>query len=147
VGQVGTVFIDTNVLVYASIPVSPFYTYAQKWLRDNSQNGIQMFISRQILREYLAVLSRDQALASAIPISTLITEVQAFERQFSILEDGPDVTKQLLMLLSQIPAAGRQIHDANIVATMLTHGVSKLLTHNTSDLNRFTPFIDVVPLV
>ena len=146
-GQVGRVFIDTNVLVYASIPVSPFYTDAQKWLRDSSQNGIQMYISRQILREYLAVLSRNQAIASAIPISSLITEVQAFESQFTILEDGPDITKQLLMLLTQIPAAGKQIHDANIVATMLTYGVSKLLTHNTSDLNRFALFIDVIPLV
>jgi predicted nucleic acid-binding protein len=146
-GQVSAVFIDTNVLVYASIPVSPFYADAQNWLRTNNQTGIQMYISRQILREYLAVLSRAQAITPAIPISTLITEVQAFESQFTVLEDGPDVTKRLLALLAQIPAAGRQIHDANIVATMQAYGITRLLTNNVSDFTRFLGLIDVVSLV
>ena len=42
---------------------------------------------------------------------------------------------------------GRQIHDANIVATMREYGIPNLLTDNTSDFTRFGHLITVVPLV
>jgi len=40
--------------------------------------------------------------------------------------------------------AGRQAHDANIVATMLAHGEDRLLTVNRSDFRRFEPRIEIV---
>jgi hypothetical protein len=40
--------------------------------------------------------------------------------------------------------AGRQVHDANIVATMLAHGEDRLLTMNRGDLRRFEPQIEIV---
>ncbi|HEY1934207.1 MAG TPA: hypothetical protein VGG99_19540 [Acetobacteraceae bacterium] len=39
-----------------------------------------------------------------------------------------------------------QAHDANIVATMQAHGVSRLLTFNTSDFRRFGALVDLNPL-
>ncbi len=39
---------------------------------------------------------------------------------------------------------GRQVHDANIVATMLAHGETRLLTANRSDFRRFEPRIELV---
>jgi predicted nucleic acid-binding protein len=39
---------------------------------------------------------------------------------------------------------GRQVHDANIVATMLAHGERRLLTFNVADFRRFTPLVEVV---
>ena len=56
------------------------------------------------------------------------------------------MTAQLLHLLSSVQVAGKQVHDANIVATMLTYGVPKLLTNNTADFARFGHLITVVPL-
>ena len=56
------------------------------------------------------------------------------------------VTAKLLDLLLQFPSGGKQVHDANIVATMLVHGVPKLLTHNTADFARFSSVIEVLPL-
>ena len=35
--------------------------------------------------------------------------------------------------------SGKQVHDANIVATMLAHGVGRLLTFNVADFQRFVP--------
>jgi hypothetical protein len=43
-------------------------------------------------------------------------------RSFDVLEDRPVVAEQLLRPCRTIPVAGRQVHDANIVATMLAHG-------------------------
>ena len=39
---------------------------------------------------------------------------------------------------------GKQVHDANIVATMLAHGERRLLTFNGADFRRFEPMIEVV---
>ena len=40
--------------------------------------------------------------------------------------------------------SGRQIHDANIVATMLAHGEHRLLTFNAADFRRYGNRIELV---
>jgi hypothetical protein len=37
-----------------------------------------------------------------------------------------------------------QVHDANVVTTMLVHGERRLLTFNEADFRRFTALIEVV---
>ena len=61
-----------------------------------------------------------------------------------MLEDGPAVTQELIALCRAVPLGGRQVHDANIVATMLAHGETRLLTFNTADFTRFQPRIEPV---
>lgn len=80
-------------------------------------------------------------------MSMLIADIVTFEKQFMIAEDTALLTKQLLSLMSIIPCAGKQVHDANIVATMLSDGVSKLLTHNVSDFQRYSSLITILPLL
>ena len=42
------------------------------------------------------------------------------------------------------PRRQEQVHDANIVATMLAHGERRLLTFNGSDFQRFNDVIEIV---
>jgi predicted nucleic acid-binding protein len=72
--------------------------------------------------------------------------VRFFQSRFRVAEDGPQVTEKLLELMEQVTFGGRQIHDANIVATMLAYGVNRLLTHNVGDFTRFSQFITILPL-
>ena len=65
---------------------------------------------------------------------------------YATVEDNRIVLKTLGDLLQKISVSGKQIHDANIVATMMTHGIRHLLTHNTGDFTRFSAFITVLPL-
>jgi predicted nucleic acid-binding protein len=46
-------------------------------------------------------------------------------------------------LLAVGDTRGKQIHDANIVATMLAHGILTLLTDNIGDFVRWGHLIDV----
>jgi len=41
--------------------------------------------------------------------------------------------------------AGKQAHDARLVAAMLVHGVTHLLTFNTNDFKRFSEIMVVNP--
>ena len=41
---------------------------------------------------------------------------------------------------------GKQIHDANIAATMLAHDIPRILTNNVADFRRFEPAIGIIAL-
>ena len=44
-------------------------------------------------------------------------------------------------------ACGReQVHDANVVATMLVHGIGTVVTMNTDDFTRFGRYVSLVRL-
>ena len=141
------VFVDTNNLIYAHQAHSPFNAQAIAKLLDLESTGHPLWISRQILREYLAAMSRPGGLTAPVPLANLLSDVRAFQTQFHIAEDGPGVTGHLLNLLASIPCGGKQVHDANIVATMLAHGIQRLVTHNVADFNRFGAHITVIPLI
>lgn len=55
-------------------------------------------------------------------------------------------THRLLALLDEIDCGGKQVHDTNIVATMLVHGVDTLATVNTDDFTRFEHLITLIEL-
>ena len=73
-----------------------------------------------------------------------LEDVSRLIRSFEILEDGPRVTEWLVGPCREYPVGGRQIHDANIVATMLAHGEGRLLTFNGADFRRFGDRIELV---
>ncbi|HKB02334.1 MAG TPA: PIN domain-containing protein [Gemmataceae bacterium] len=142
---VDPVFVDANILVYSTVPASPFHTQAVKALADLRAAGTVLHTSRQILREYIAVLS--SRFVPPVPMPTILADVRRFLAAFSILEDGPAVTTELLTLLPTVTLGGQQVHDANVVATMAAHGVRRLLTNNVADFTRFASVIAIEPLV
>lgn len=137
-------FIDSNVLVYAAANESPHHHTAREALLRALQNPEPTRISRQIIREYLAVVTRPQPWKIPITLEQALDDAENFLQTFEILEDGPQVTDTLIQLCRETPIGGRQIHDANIVATMLAHGESQLLTFNTADFQRFTNHIQII---
>lgn len=141
------VFLDTNILVYGRLQQSHLYKRVEDRLTDMESAGDEFWISRQILREYLAVMSGGKGLTAVPSMADLLADVQHFCSRFHIAEDGSVVTQQLVQLLPAVSCAGKQIHDANIVATMLAGGVARLLTHNVGDFQRFVAYITIEPLV
>ena len=56
-------FVDTNVLVYASVLPAPLHEVAVQALHRQQTVGTETWISRQILREWMATVTRPQSLA------------------------------------------------------------------------------------
>lgn len=48
--------------------------------------------------------------------------------------------------MEQHPMSGKQVHDANIVATMQANGISRLLTLNPVDFTRSSKLITVMTI-
>jgi len=137
-------FVDTNVLVNARFLEAPDHQVARASLQSALEQGDPVRISRQVLREYLAVITRPQTWP--VPISRIeaLADVEKLSTNFQVLEDGSTVTDWLLFLCRQVPIGGKQVHDANIVATMLANGESRLLTFNEADFHRFRDHIHLV---
>ena len=73
-------------------------------------------------------------------------DAAAFLRRFEVLEDGPEVWAQLDELTQRFRFGGRQVHDANVVATMVAHSERRLLTFNVADFWRFAEIRDHLAL-
>jgi predicted nucleic acid-binding protein len=137
-------FLDTNVLVFAATLRSPFYRQASEEIRRRHESGQELWISPQVLREYLATLSRPQTYSSPKSARELAGDIRYFMSRFRLAEEGVAVAEQLLGLIEKVEVGGKQIHDANIVATMLAYGIPSLLTHNVGDFARFAGTVQVL---
>ena len=137
-------FVDTNVLVYANQRNSKHHAEAVALLDRIGQEGATLWISRQVLREYLASVTWPQGSDPALPMAIALERVSSFAERFEMAEDGPEVFRKLLGLLAGFPTGGKQVHDANLVATMLAYGIKRLLTFNAGDLRRFSPVVEVI---
>jgi predicted nucleic acid-binding protein len=144
---VSTMFVDTNVLIYATNTVAPWYKIANIYLDEARNEGVDLVISPQIIREYLAASTRSHQLTGSPTLSDIWTNVSEFRTKLRLVYNAPSVLDNLTKLLQTIPTAGKQVHDANIVATMQAYNIEHLLTHNVSDFSRFAGLITIVPLV
>ena len=137
-------FIDTNVFVYSRFLHAPNHEAARERLGRALSGHEPLRISRQVIREYLSVVTRPQTWTTAITPEDAIDDAGRLIAGFQVLEDGPAVTRSLLDLCRSVPAKGRQMHDANIVATMLAYGERRLLTFNTADFLRYGDRVELV---
>jgi predicted nucleic acid-binding protein len=137
-------FVDTNILVKSRIQEAPDHDAARTALDRAFRDAEPLRISRQILREYLAVVTRPQTWVVGITREEALADVERLVGVFEMLEDGPVVTDRLLRLCREVSVGGRQIHDANIVATMLAYGERRLLTFNTVDFRRYGNRIELL---
>lgn len=105
-----SVFVDTNVLVYATVKEAPFHLGARQALGRLRADGADLWISRQVVREFLAVLTRPQTFAVHLSVAEVVSTIQVIMSQFRVAEDSAAVTSRLLYILEQVPVGGRQVH-------------------------------------
>jgi predicted nucleic acid-binding protein len=141
------VFVDTNILVYSSLAQFPEHEQANRRMSELLTQNNEIWISRQVLREYLVTMTRPTIVSGSITLEEVLHNVSIFTAAFHVADETREVTTRLLSLLRQVKVLGSQIYDANIVATMQAHGLVRLLTHNTADFIRYNAFVTVLPLI
>lgn len=137
-------FIDTNVLVFARFDMAPWHEQARQSLERASAGDEVPRISRQVIREYLMAVTRPLSWSAPLPMTEAVVDVERFHESFEILDEDSRVTEQLLTLCREVPVSGKQIHDGNIVATMLVYGEHRLLTFNAADFRRYGPRVELI---
>ena len=130
------IFIDTNILVYMANEDSPFYSKVRK-IFETIAGDYELWISRQILREYTVIMTRPESLEKPITPEEVISDLEKFENIFYIADENKKVTENLKKLIRNYKLIGKRIHDANIVATMEANSISVLFTLNLDDFKNF----------
>ena len=138
--------VDTNVLVYITVNPNPWYNVARQWLDRLFNEGFELCISSQIAREYLVVLTRGDVFEQNFTPEEATRELDAILSVFALLDESERSVSYLSDLMQSYHIRGKSIHDANIVATMLAHGVKRLATYNSDDFRRFEEItLELIP--
>jgi len=132
------------------MPITHFHLFcstARTKLQEAFTSYAEVWVSRQVFREFAAVVSREMQATGNFDFDKLEQTILRFEQDLLVAEDSQFVTHRWLQLLRETNSTGKQIHDTNITATMLVYKINALLTHNVSDFHRFSHLITVVPLI
>jgi predicted nucleic acid-binding protein len=147
IGEDKSIFIDTNILIYANYEDATLNRIAQRKIINYVDSFYQCFINRQVIREFLVYTTRHNFENDKMNIEFLLQRIRNNFMQYQILEDNKEITNNLFSLVQKYNLSGKKIHDANIVATMQTYNITKLLTNNVKDFERFTDVIEIVSLI
>ena len=142
VGEI--LFVDTNVLLSATDESRPCHREACRLITESASRGRHLAASGQILREYLVVATRPVE-ANGLGLATrhATANLHQFLRHIHLYDETAAVARRLRDLGHGRGIRGKRFHDANIVATMATHGIRALVTENADD---FTAFAEIKPL-
>ena len=138
--------VDTNVLL-RSIDVGhaaqPVAQHAMIRLR---QSGESLSVFPQNLIEFWAVATRPVANNGlGLSIDRVEVELISLRTLFTLLPDTPEIFPEWERIVVRYQVAGKQTHDARLVAAMSVHNLTHLLTFNTDDFKRFATITAVNP--
>ena len=138
--------IDTNVMWRRFHEVGPSFESVKRTLDRLLLRGEDICITSQNLIEFQAVATRPLEV-NGLGYSTGEASRAADEMKamFSFLPDTPAIFNYWRHLVDRHEVIGRQVHDARLVAVMLTYDIAHLLTLNPGHFRRFDEITVVEP--
>src|SRR5262249_44588037 len=132
------VLLDTNVLGRMTEPGHAQHQLAVDAVAALVGRGDSPCLVPQVLYEFWVVATRPVA-ANGLGMtpSQAAAEIARLERLFTVLPDSPAIYAEWKRLVATHSVAGKNAHDARLVAAMTVHGLTQLITFNTADFARF----------
>ena len=131
--------VDTNVLLRFSRLRNPLYQISRNAVHKLEADGHQLQTTLQNFAEFWNVSTRptERNGFGRTPVET-DELLQDLEKAFSLLSDSADVYREWRRLVAKYKVLGVQVHDARLVASMIAHNVTRILTFNVTDFERYT---------
>jgi predicted nucleic acid-binding protein len=135
---------DTNVLLRALERNHPMHRPAWDALKTLRRRGDRICVTPQNIVEFWRGCTRP-AERNGLGLSPEDTagHMARIEKRLVMLPDVPEVHQEWKRLVVRYEVAGKQVHDARLVACMVVHNVRSILTFNTADFERYK-FIQAV---
>ena len=94
----------------------------------------ECLLTAQVLVEFWVVATRPiEVNGLGWTVEQTRNTIDQLLNRFPLLEETSQIFPTWLNLVTSSKVMGKRTHDARIVAAMLTHGISHLLTFNPSD--------------
>jgi predicted nucleic acid-binding protein len=138
--------IDTNILLRLSRLEDPQHGVVKIALDELNGRGIALYFSLQNITEFWNVSTRPAGRNGyGLSCAETNTLLEFIERTMRFLPDNDQVYSMWRQLVISHDVHGVQVHDARLVAVMLAHGVSHILTLNKPDFARYVNLQAVHP--
>ena len=138
--------IDTNVFLRFVEVDSPEFETCDKALEALRASEHTAYSCAQVLIEFWSVATRPRDV-NGLDMSPSDTEreIEDIKSVYECLPELPDMAERWQRIAAAHDVRGRQTHDARLVALMLAHNVTHLLTLNPSDFSRYPEVTPVTP--
>ncbi|MBA4186011.1 MAG: PIN domain-containing protein [Acidobacteria bacterium] len=130
---------DTNFSLRFAVKQNPQHQIIRQAVRNLRNRGDEICIVPQTCVEFWNVATRPvKNNGFGFSIADADFFLRLIERIFPLLPDDARVHQEWRKLVLSFGVSGVQVHDARIVAAMLIHQVTHILTFNTSDFARYS---------
>lgn len=140
------ILVDTNVLVRVRDAADPRHLVCAQALHRLRSAANDLCVCAQVMIEFWVVATRPRDVNGlGLEPADAAANLQEFEELFVCLSEPSDMASRWRTLANQYVVRGRQAHDTRLVALMLAHGVTHLLTLNAPDFARYTEITCLAP--
>lgn len=138
--------VDTNILLRLAKRDEPAYSLARGAAEALRAAGETLCYVPQNLVEFWNVSTRPAG-NNGFGLTTMETDqnARAIETAFTLLVDNERVHGEWRRLVVKHSVRGVRVHDARLVAAMVAHGVTHILTFNEEDFIRYDNITVVHP--
>jgi predicted nucleic acid-binding protein len=138
---------DTNILIRFLLRNDPSYQPIRRAVTVLKRRREQIFTTPQNMREFWNVCTRPAHQRGGLGLSVAATELRLrlLERHFPVLPDSLAIYSQWKLLVASYGVIGVQVHDAHLVAAMIVHGLSRIITLNGTDFTRYAGVTALAP--
>ena len=130
--------IDTNTLLRTLQPLHPQRETARAAIKALTARGRGLYIVPQNLVELWVVATRPaERNGFGMSPAAVAAELAHIKSMFELLPDTPAVYPVWESLVIQYRVSGKPAHDARLVAAMLVHGLTAVLTFDRAGFSRY----------
>lgn len=133
---------DSNIWLRGSEPDHPMYPAATQSVETILKDD-DIYLVPQLIVEFWRVVTApldQQRGGFGWDVIQADLKIQQLEFVFPMKHDNAEVYGKWRSLVRGVGVSGTKIHDARLVAAMLAHGLTHILTFNVKDFRRYEPW-------
>lgn len=129
---------DTNVISRRILPNDPHHAQVKQAITRIKRDGGTVYITPQVMIEFRAVATRPLD-SNGFGMTAESADAQALRiaRIFPMLPDRDGIYQEWVKLVRTYKIIGLRVYDARLVAVMMVHNISNILTLNPKDYRPF----------
>ena len=138
---------DSNILLRLVQETHPHHSWADGALYALRSWGDEPCVVAQVIYEFWSVCTRPVGSKNGLGLTVTDTasKVSRLQQIFPLYRDERAIFDHWEELVTRHEVKGKNTHDARIVAAMLHHRLTHLLTFDDSDFKRFSEITVLTP--
>jgi len=141
------ILVDSNLLLRLAHPTDPQNQISKNAIAKLHLNKYQPCTVPQNVYEFWVVATRPVNVNGlGYTIAQVQNELVKLRRLFVFLDETAAVYSEWEKLVTHHSIIGKNAHDTRLVAAMVVHGITHLLTFNKQDFQRFSNITVLTPM-